>query len=421
MVLLHVLHELAPRHRWRLAVAHFNHQLRGRAGEADEALVRRTARRLGWPCAVERGEVRQRAEQGRVSIEMAARELRHDFLARVARRERISTVALAHHADDQVELFFLRLLRGAGCEGLAGMKWRGPSPAEPRLALVRPLLDQDKAALCAYAAAHKVVFREDASNASLDIQRNRLRHELLPLLRQHYQPALSRVIQRLMTMLGDTAEFVAAEAARRTSGPRPLPFAELPPALQRAVLREGLLRLGLTPDYEGVERLRAAGARPVSVGPEWRVRRDARGVVSLERLPRAAFGTGQVELDLSRPGAVEFDGVALEWSVLPGGRLPARVPGREFFDAEQVGTRVVLRHWRKGDRFQPIGMPRALKLQDWFTNQKVPRARRHELAVATTAAGEVFWVEGQRMAERFKVTPATRRRLRWGWVPALAS
>ena len=415
MVLLRVLHELAPRHRWQLVVAHFNHQLRGRAGHADEALVRRTVQRLGWPCVVERGEVRQRAEQGKVSIEMAARELRHDFLARVARQERISTVALAHHADDQVELFFLRLLRGAGCEGLAGMKWRGPSPVEPRVALVRPLLDQDKESLRAFAFGNKIPFREDASNASLDIQRNRLRHELLPLLRQHYQPALSRVIRRLMTILGDTAEFVSAEAARRTSSPHPLPFAELPPALQRAVLREGLLRVGLTPDYEGVELLREAGQQPVSVGPDLRVRRDAQGVVSLEQLPVARFGVGQVEIDLAGQGTVEFDGVALEWSVLPGGRWPARVPGCEFFDAEQVGPRVCLRHWRKGDRFQPIGMPQAVKLQDWFTNQKVPRARRHELVLATTAAGEVFWVEGQRMTERFKVTPATRRRLRWAW------
>src|SRR5438552_4036069 len=129
---------------------------------------------------------------------MAARKRRHDFLARTALRMRISTVALAHHADDQLELFFLRLLRGSGGEGLAGMKWRNLSPSDPRIQLARPLLDQPKSALRAYAAEQKIVFREDASNALVDIQRNHVRHELLPLLRKKFQPALGKTISRVM-------------------------------------------------------------------------------------------------------------------------------------------------------------------------------------------------------------------------------
>ena len=89
--------------------------------------------------------------------------------------------------------------------------------------------------------------------------------------------------------------------------------------------------------------------------------------------------------------------------------------GRELFDAEKVGTAICLRHWRPGDRFQPIGMPCALKLQDFFTNQKVPRDRRRRLLVATTASDEVFWVEGMRIAEPFKLTKQTIRCLQWRW------
>ena len=120
MVLLHILHELAPKHDWRLVVAHFNHQLRGEASDADERLVQETARALGIPSVEERGDVRAEATLGKISIEMAARQLRHDFLARSARDRKIGTVALAHHAGDQVELFFLRLFRGAGGTGLGG-------------------------------------------------------------------------------------------------------------------------------------------------------------------------------------------------------------------------------------------------------------------------------------------------------------
>lgn len=213
MVLWHLLRELAPKHGWQLTVAHLNHQLRGRSSAADERLVRRTAQKLKSPLVVERADVHRLARAQKLSLEMAARELRHSFLARAARRRRIPSIALAHHADDQLELFFLRLLRGSGGEGLAGMKWRNPSPSDPEIELVHPLLDQPKALLVEYATKHGIGYREDASNAVLDFQRNLVRHELLPLLRGKYQPALDRTIPRVMEIVGAEAEF-AAEAAR---------------------------------------------------------------------------------------------------------------------------------------------------------------------------------------------------------------
>ena len=145
---------------------------------------------------------------------MAARKLRHEFYVRAARERNISVVALAHHADDQVELFFLRLLRGAGSEGLAGMKWCSSSPADMKITLVRPMLDAAKADLRDFARENKVRFREDATNASLDLPRNRVRNELLPLLRRRYQPALTRTILRLMELVGAEVE-VVGETARR--------------------------------------------------------------------------------------------------------------------------------------------------------------------------------------------------------------
>ena len=126
MALLALLDRLAAAHRWQLTAAHFNHQLRGKSSDADELLVRQQARVLGWPVAVGRGKVKEIARRRGWSVEMAARELRHAFLARAARQRGISAVATAHHADDQVELFFLRVLRGAGSAGLAGMKWAPP-------------------------------------------------------------------------------------------------------------------------------------------------------------------------------------------------------------------------------------------------------------------------------------------------------
>jgi len=116
-------------------------------------------------------------------------------------------------------------------------------------------------------------------------------------------------------------------------------------------------------------------------------------------------------------GEVEFDGLALAWEIIktPGTGFE-REPNEECFDAEKVGGKVWLRHWQPGDRFQPIGMKSAQKLQDLFTDLKVPRGQRHRRIVAATHRGELFWVEGLRMAEGFKLEPKTVRRLKWRWV-----
>lgn len=120
MVLLDCLHRLSKTHRWKLTVAHFNHQLRGAASDADELLVRKTARKLKLPFVAGHGNVRELARESGVSVEMAARKLRHDFFAATAVKLRIPTVALAHHADDQVELFFC-----ACCGAQAAEDWPG--------------------------------------------------------------------------------------------------------------------------------------------------------------------------------------------------------------------------------------------------------------------------------------------------------
>jgi tRNA(Ile)-lysidine synthase len=417
MVLLHVLHQLAGAHRWQLTVAHFNHQLRGPAGDADERLVRQTARGLGLRAVAGRADVAATARAEGISLEMAGRKLRHDFLARTARRLRIRVIALAHHADDQVELFFLRLLRGTGGRGLAGMQWSNPSPSDPSLALIRPLLDQTKEALRNAAQEAGVRFSEDATNASIQMDRNRVRHELLPLLRQHYQPRLAERVLSLMELAGAEAQVVTELAERWLAAKRRVKFDRLAAAVQRSVLYLQLLQMGHAPDFELVERLRAPESQPVAVGPEQWVSRDAEGLLRARKIKAPKFDARQIELALTaRKGRVAVGNLALAWEILqaPGDRC-AREPNVEYFDADKVGGRVRLRHWRPGDRFQPIGMKSARKLQDLFTDLKVPREERHRRVVAATSRGKLFWVEGLRMAEGFKLEAGTERRLKWKW------
>jgi tRNA(Ile)-lysidine synthase len=233
-------------------VAHFNHQLRGRSSDADERLVRKTASAFGLPFSAGTGPVGALAKEWGQSVEMVARELRHAFIARTATRLRVRTVALAHHADDQVELFFVRLLRGAGGEGIAGMKWRSPSPANAAIQLVRPLLDVNRADLEQFARKNKIHFREDASNASRGFLRNRIRHELLPLLRHRFQPALNQTVLRLMEIVGVEAKFAEAAAQTWLTNPRSS-FENLAIPVARRVLQMQLQRHKVPPDFDLIE------------------------------------------------------------------------------------------------------------------------------------------------------------------------
>lgn len=419
MVLLHVLHDLAAREKWTLTVAHLNHQLRGRSSEADQRLVERAAKKFGCRVIAERADIRQFARASKLSVEMAARRLRHDFLARTARQLQIRTVALAHHADDQVELFLLRLLRGSGSEGLAGMKWSSLSPANPQIELVRPLLNQSKSVLAEFANSRKIPFREDASNKSLDILRNRVRHELIPLLRRRYQPGLERTILRVMEIIRAESEVVGRAAADWLEDPgRKKKFDDLAVAVQRRCVQAQLQKLAVPTEFDLVEDLRTAAERPVSISPELRLTRDAAGRVHLAQSSFGlAFSPSSLTIRLEgRAGEAEFGSLQISWAIEQKRTLPAKRPKEsECFDADKVGAQVALRHWQPGDQFQPIGMACAVKLQDLFTNGKIPAGRRRQLVIATAANGEIFWVEGLRISERFKLVSATKRRLQWRW------
>ena len=422
LVLLHVLNWLAPKNRWEISVAHFNHQLRGRASAADEKLVRQTAKKLRLNFFGDSADVKAFAAQSKISMEMAARKLRHEFLAKTARENKIPTVALAHHADDQVELFFLRLLRGAGGEGLAGMKWRSRSPVDSKVWLARPLLGFSKAEVLAVARANKIVFRDDATNFSSDFLRNRIRNELLPLLQKNYQPGLAKTVLRLMEITGAEAEFTGATAAAwlgraPEAGARP-GFVGLPVAVQRKVLQRQLTERGLVADFELIEQLRETRGNFVSVAAHLSVACNSSGQIELRELFENKFNKNELKFNLSgRAGRVVFGGRKFRWQIQPQKkfRRPPQKDGWEMFDADKIGGEIVLRHWRAGDRFQPIGLRAAVKLQDLFVNAKIPAARRRTLVLATTAAGGIFWVEGLRIGEPFKLTPGTKRQLRWDW------
>lgn len=291
VALLHLL--LASGFR-QLILAHLNHGLRGRESGQDAAFVRRLARRTGLRCEIEREPVAQLARAGRLSLETAGRERRHAFFGRVAQRHGARHVLLAHHADDQAETVLAQLCRGAGLGGLQGMQEVSELalPQGGALLLVRPLLGVRRAAIDAYLVRHGLAFREDSSNAERLHRRNRLRHEVLPLLNDVFERDVSPLLARFAGLAGrdeawlqrEARRILEEEAALAEDGSLRLTprLTALDPALQSRVLLGWLrdqLRLGGI-GFGEVEQVRAmlvpGGPAKVNLPGGRHLRRKAR-------------------------------------------------------------------------------------------------------------------------------------------------
>jgi tRNA(Ile)-lysidine synthase len=418
MALLHVLSRLAPAREWTLTVAHYNHRLRGAESDADECFVRNAAGSLGLAFESARAEAEELRDVRGKSMEMACRDARHRFLADVARQTDAPSLALAHHADDQLELFVLRLIRGAG-QGLAGMGADDPSPADAGLRLIRPFLHVPRAELAEFVARAGIAFREDSSNASRGPERNRVRREALPFLNETFARNVVGALRKSQRIVSDDAACVEDLARRWLRARRRTRFESLHPAVQRQCLRLQLIGIGRDVGFDLIEELRARPETWVSIARGEEVSRSNEGLIQERRSSGASFSNEELGVELrASAGEFEFAGTAIGWkrrATRADAGAPRKLPNREIFDADKVGRKLLLRHWRPGDRFQPIGMKAPLKLQDWFVNQKVPRERRRKLLVAVAENGDIFWVEGLRIGERFKVVAATRRRLTWTW------
>ncbi len=243
---------VAPRLHLRPLIAHLDHGLRGEASASDAGFVHAFAAERGVPCVIERADVNALARERKQSVEVAAREARYQFLARVAEAHGARLVALAHHADDQAETVLLRLIRGTGLQGLRGMQTYDALPAAPHLTAVRPLLRTSRAEIEQYCREQRLQPRHDATNDALDHTRNRVRHELLPFL-ERYNPNIRMTLTRLADTVASDVEIVeqATQAAfERIVQPshegvafdRPA-WRALSRGLQRATLREAVRRL----------------------------------------------------------------------------------------------------------------------------------------------------------------------------------
>lgn len=417
VALLHLLHRLGPEWGLTLGVAHFDHGLRGEASREDARFAAQLAQTLGLPFYKGEGDVRRAARDHRVSLQMAARRLRLDFLHKVRQDHRYDRLALGHTADDQVELFFLRLLRGAGAEGLKGMWPRTPE------GLVRPLLAVGKDAVLAWLRHEGLDFREDQSNLSPRYLRNRVRLELVPGLQRDYNPRLKDAIWRAMALLQEDETFLdqaaheAWGAVGRWLTPRWAALAvpgllALPAALKTRLLRRTLGRFLSHQEISSsqVHSLLALAQGHRSGGViDFGTCRVARAGAELHFFPPLPPPSGPRPTILPGIGAVESpEGWRLEASIPAG---PQAAPGLDFphiarLDQDKLAFPLMVRSVRPGDRFRPAGAKGARKMQDVLVDAKIPRWLRPHLPLVADGQS-IIWVPGLHLAETVVPTPQT--------------
>lgn len=286
-----LLHWLLSQGYRKLVVCHLDHKLRGKAGRSDAAFVRQLAKRNKLEAEIGSADVKALAARSKQSIETAGRTARYEFFARIARRRRCRTLFLAHHADDLVETFLLNLFRGAGPVGFGGMREvASRKVAGVELQIIRPLLGVWREEISAYLNEHRVKFRDDSTNETLEPVRNRMRRRIIPYIEKQLGRKVRRALWRAAVIAADETEWLSTLIDSEQLEGNVVSVKKLraqPRAVQRRIIQRWLQFLEVPDlDFETIERVRAlldpkAGVAKTNLPRDRHVRRRA-GKIFLE-------------------------------------------------------------------------------------------------------------------------------------------
>jgi tRNA(Ile)-lysidine synthase len=426
VVLLYALRELQKSEKLSLAVAHFDHAIRTDSA-ADAEFVKKLARSLKLRYYSERADVPAYAKAQKLSLEVAARTLRYQFFERIAKAHDFKKIALGHTLNDQAETLLMRLLRGAGLEGLSGIPPVRPSG---ELTYIRPLIECTRDQIVAFAQAHKLSWREDPTNYDTTIMRNKIRHELIPILKE-YNPKVLEALGRTARLLAQAAHVLDCQAeqalatliASESAQGLALDLKDLmamPEYLQALVLRRAIARVNPLCELEAahIEALlrwisrRGAGELHLPAGVRV-LRRHSHLIVTA----RPAAPPKRFEYLLTVPGETTLSEIGWRFVIWPSALSPlpwlshgrgAGGEGQKFtalLDADKIQGSLVVRNRRPGDRIRLRSGTK--KLQDFFTDRKIPREQRDAIPLICDE-NALIWIVGEAVHEDYRATPQTK-------------
>jgi tRNA(Ile)-lysidine synthase len=411
--LVHLLLELQKEWASELFLGHFNHRLR-KSAKDDERFVRETARKLSLPLFVGRGDVRARAKAMRQNIEETGRQLRYEFLYQKAVEIGGAKIATGHTLTDQAETLLMRLMRGSGLRGLAGIY-----PAVDKR-IVRPLLEVERKDIEAYLKKKNIASRMDESNFDRRLLRNRIRLELLPYIQKNFEPAIVRQLGKMASiireedaLLEDMAREKAKEAIQKKSQSvslEKLLLSSFPRALARRVVRNfitelrGSLRRISFEDVESI--LNLDEGKEYSLKEDVVLRREANRIILKEKIVPVQYEyewEGKGILELKELG-LKFKGNKIRRENFL--RLRSDDQSRAFLSLGKLRFPLTVRNRREGDRYHPLGAPGRKKIKEIFRSRGIPLTEREKRPVFLSG-NEIVWVLGLPVSEKFKIEKET--------------
>jgi tRNA(Ile)-lysidine synthase len=413
VALLRLLLELRKELGIVLSVVHFNHKLRGAESDEDERFVAELAQRHKLELRCESGNVADCAAKKHLSLETAARQMRYRYFRHLLLQGRLSRIATGHTLDDQAETVLLKVVRGAGTRGLAGIYPQvlvsGVEGSNSDASIIRPLLQTKRKDLEAYLLALGQGWREDKSNRDLRHMRNRVRHGILPRLERYLNPAVREAFSDTAEIARAEEEYWRKEVARvlpqvwnttdASSGVLGLSVLEaFPVALQRRLIRAASESLGFRLDFHHVEEIlavasnRAGSANSTVLPGEWTVSRR-RGELHFD--PKSGPPSElNYEYRLPVPGSIEVRETRsrFETVLVPRNTAEGYNP-EDLLDRSLLAADLTVRNWRPGDRFQPAHTKAEKKIKELLQDRQASGPER-KLWPVVVSGTDVVWVRG---------------------------
>lgn len=412
--LFHVLIDIREMLNYRIGVVHINHLLRGNESDRDQEFVVDLCQSHNIPCYSRRIDVRAYAKCSGLSLQHAGRDVRYDYFSRVAEKEGYNKIALGHTADDQVETFLLRVIKGTGISGLSAIPMK-------RERIIRPFLGTWRKDIEVYVKSRSMAYVEDSSNIKTIYERNYLRHKVVPVM-EGLNSAVKEKILALQKDLTDVnrqyderAAVLFREATTESGNDFYLDVSrylsldsETKHRMIACIL--GKFQPGLIPLREHMvlieKTVRSGRPNATAILPcGIRVKKEYERMIITTKGPPEGFSS----VFPVGPGKNTIKNLAVTLDIAIGSAgegLFTAGPDTAFLDADKIGE-LTVRTFRNGDRFIPLGMSLPVKLKDFFISRKVPREKRRLIPLLVSGK-DIVWVVGHRIDERYKVTEKTK-------------
>ncbi len=418
IVLFDAIALLSEKYNYNIAIAHYNHNLRGTESDADEKFVKQFAEKYNTKIYTANGKVRAYSEKNALSIEHAARILRYKFFERTSRNIDADFVATAHTADDSAETLLLNLLRGTGLTGLAGIPKIRTFVKNVRL--IRPLIELKKEDLITYAKERRLLWKEDKSNQLLDYTRNKVRLSLIPLLEKTFNPNIVDTLNRtaklisgadefISEMVSNSIDFVVDDVRQERFAVKTNLLGTFPEFVQGEIIQKlvskyfRLSSLPMRKIADIIDLMKHNSGAIYQINKNYNVLMDRKKLiftrvedyekVSESFLVEQGFENAEfsLKIDKVRKKDIKFNDN----------------PYEEYIDKSKITKSLKIRHWEEGDTFIPLGMYGRMKVSDFLTNEKVALIDKSKVMVMVSG-DEIVWIIGYRVSDKFKVDNLTR-------------